>query len=72
MNTSKLLGIIKENKDTQEELANAIGISRSRLSAKIHEKDGATFTQPEILAIKRRYALNDSLLNEIFFNEFVS
>lgn len=72
MNADKLLGIIKENGDTQESLAYAIGISRSRLSAKIHERDGAVFTQPEILAIKRRYALDDEMLNVIFFNDFVS
>lgn len=68
MNANKLLGLIKENGDTQGSLARAIGLSRTRLSAKIHERDNASFTQPEIAAIKRRYSLNDTQLNEIFFN----
>lgn len=68
MNTSKLLGIIKENNDTQEKLADAIGLSRTRLSAKIHERNGASFNQPEILAIKKRYHLDEMTLNAVFFN----
>ncbi len=68
MNKSKLLAIIKEFGERQEDLANAIGISRTRLSAKIHGRDNASFTQPEISAIKRRYSLSDTQLNEIFFS----
>lgn len=72
MNTFKLLGIIKENKDTQEKLARAIGLSRTRLSAKIHEHNGASFTQPEIKAIKQRYNLDSDTINLIFFTDVVS
>lgn len=72
MNVNKLLGVIKENGDTQESLAYAIGISRRRLSAKIHNRDGAVFTQPEMMAIKNRYHLDDSIFNAIFFADCVA
>ena len=72
MNGQKLLGVIREHNDTQEHLAAAIGLSRTRLSAKIHERDGAVFTQPEIKAIKKRYNLDDDNLNAIFFADNVS
>ena len=68
MNTNKLLGVIKASGDRQEDLAFAIGISRARLSAKIHERYNASFTQPEILQIKKRYALTSKEIDEIFFN----
>lgn len=68
MNKNKLLAVIKENGDTQDTLAEAIGLSRSRLSAKIHERNGAAFTHPEIVSIKNRYNLSDEQLNAIFFN----
>ncbi len=68
MNKNKLLAVIKENGDTQDTLAKAMGLSRSRLSAKIHERNGAAFTHPEIVSIKNRYNLSDEQLNAIFFN----
>ena len=70
MNSDKLLGVIKEKGDTQEDLAKAIGLSRTRLSAKIHKK--AAFTQPEILAIKRHYQLTKEQIDDIFFADYVS
>ncbi len=72
MNTFKLLGVMKEHKDTLSSLGQAIGLSRTRLSAKIHCKNGAVFTQPEMLAIKKRYKLTDSEFTTIFFAEYVS
>lgn len=72
MNSAKLLGVIKENNDTQEKLAIALGITRNTLSNKIHERNGAVFTLPEIKAIKKRYNLDDVTLNLIFFAENVS
>lgn len=70
MNCDKLLGLIKEKGDTQESLAKAIGLSRTRLSAKIHQK--AAFTHPEIIAIKRHYNLSTAQIDEIFFSDIVS
>ncbi len=68
MKTSLLLSIVKMHGDTQEDLAIAIGISRTRLSAKLHARNGASFTQPEIAAIKKRYSMSDETLNEVFFS----
>lgn len=68
MNPDKLLAVIKENRDSQSDLAAAIGLSRTRLSAKIHGRNNASFTQPELVAIKKRYSLSDSQIAEIFFN----
>ncbi len=67
MNKDKLLAIIKEYGETQGDLAETIGLSRTRLSAKIHSKQNAVFTQPEIAEIKRHYHLSNNQVNEIFF-----
>lgn len=72
MNKLELAIIMKRYGDTQETLAKAIGISRTRLNAKINETDNASFTQPEICAIKERYQLSDSEINVIFFTRKVS
>ena len=72
MNVGKLLGIIKEFGDRQEDLANAIGLSRTRLSAKLHGKNNASFNQPEIAAIKKRYSLTSEQIDDIFFSANVS
>lgn len=72
MNRAKLLGIMKENNDTQDSLASAIGLSRTRLSAKIHERDGAMFNQAEMAAIKKRYNLDDITFSAIFFGDDVA
>lgn len=68
MNVDKLLAVIKEHRDNQADLAAAIGLSRTRLSAKIHSRNNASFTQPELVAIKKRYSLSDTQVAEIFFN----
>lgn len=65
MNKEKLLWHMRCHGDRQSDLAEAIGLSRSRLSSKINGK--GSFTQPEILAIKRRYRLSGRELDEIFF-----
>ena len=44
MNKDKLLAAIKEFGERQEDLADAIGLSRTRLSAKIHGRNNASFT----------------------------
>lgn len=53
--------------DTQLSLANAMGISATRLNAKINETDGAEFVQNEIAFIKDRYGLSSDEVVEIFF-----
>jgi len=72
LDTNKLLGVIKTFGDRQEDLAFAIGLSRSRLSAKLHGRGGAYFSQPEIVAIKKRYSLSSEEINDIFFADVVS
>ena len=61
-----------KNKDTQSTLASAMGLSLSRLNAKINERDGAAFTQSEMSFIIDRYGLSSSEAMSIFFESSVS
>ena len=72
MNKDKLAGVMRENRDTQESLANYLGITRQTLSNKIHEKDGASFTWLELKAIWQKYKLSDLEFLAIFFADCVS
>lgn len=54
--------------DTNNTLAEALGITPQRLSAKINETNGAEFTQREIKIIIVRYSLTDSEVISIFFS----
>lgn len=67
MNKNKLISVMKLHGDTQESLAEVIGISLSRLNAKINETGGAEFTMGEIRIIKIRYNLTSQEVDEIFF-----
>lgn len=69
MNKNKLVSKMKLYGDTQESLAEAIGISVQRLNAKINQTGGAEFTMSEIRAIKIRYNLTSEEVDEIFFCE---
>lgn len=66
MNSDLLKGKIRENGDTQEKLAVALGISNSNLSDKINGK--SSFRQNEILLIKERYSLTANDVDRIFFS----
>jgi hypothetical protein len=57
--------------DTQENLAVAMGISLSRLNAKIN-CNSAEFNQTEILFIKQRYNLSPTDVDKIFFDTEVA
>ena len=72
MNKNELEAIMKRFGDTQETLANALGISRACLNSKINERNDASFTQPEIQRIKQRYSLTCSQLETVFFAHDVS
>ncbi len=63
---------MKKHGDTQETLAKAMGISRTRLNCKINERKGASFNQPELKFLRDRYALSACRLDEIFFDRDVS
>lgn len=67
MNKKELKSAMARFGDTQSDLAAALGISRNTLSAKIHSRN-ASFTQPEISAIKNRYHLTCKEVDNIFFN----
>lgn len=58
--------------DTQADLAEEMGISLSRLNAKINETGGAEFTQTEISFIAKRYGLTAKETMRIFFDNKVS
>lgn len=72
MNKTLLLSVMVKNHDTQTKLATAMGLSLSRLNAKINERDGAAFTQTEMAFIIKRYALTNDEAMEIFFAHKVS
>lgn len=72
MNSQKLKGFIVANDVSQKNLADAMGISLSRLNAKINKSSGAEFTQSEIAFIKKRYKMTDAEITDIFFNSEMS
>lgn len=67
MNANILRSKMKLFGDTNASLADAIGCSAQRLSAKINETNGAEFNQSEIKAIKKRYNLSHEEVDAIFF-----
>ena len=67
MNSQMLKGIIRMKDGSQSVLAEAMGISLSRLNAKINET-GAEFSQSEIVFIRDRYKLSRKQVTDIFFN----
>lgn len=48
MNKNKFVSVMKLHGDTQESLAEAIGLSVQRMNAKINSTGGAEFTMSEI------------------------
>lgn len=72
MNKALLNSHMAKFQDTQKSLAKAMGISTSRLNAKINEANGAAFTQTEMAFIIGRYGISNDEACEIFFNQKVS
>lgn len=72
MNKNLLKSYMAKAGDTQADLAEAIGMSLSRLNAKINETAGAEFTQSEISFISKRYRLSGREIIACFFNQKVS
>lgn len=58
--------------DTQRSLAEAMGISLSRLNAKINETGGAEFKKTEMAFIRVRYGLAPEAVDAIFFGRDMS
>lgn len=67
MNKALLASVIVKNNETQAIVAEALGISLSRLNAKINEREGAEFTQGEIQFFIDRYHLTADDAMAIFF-----
>lgn len=65
----KLLGLIKENGLTQDELAEKVGISAATLSAKLNNK--GLFKQSEIASITSALGINGSDIGLYFFTHEV-
>ncbi len=66
MNKNALKGLIVANDGKQEVLAAAMGLSLSRLNAKINEQD-AEFNKSEIEFIRDRYKMSRKQVMDIFF-----
>lgn len=71
MNKQALKGLIVAHDGKQEILADAMGLSLSRLNAKINEQ-GGEFNKSEIEFIRKRYKLSRKQVMDIFFTDVVS
>ena len=72
MNKNLLISKMKLFGDTQKTLAEALGISLTRLNEKINGSNGAEFRMREITLIKIRYDLTAEEVDLIFFTKKVS
>ena len=70
MNTNELKAAMKRHDDTQEKLAEALGLQVSGVSERVNGK--VEFRRSEINAIRQRYGLTDQETIAIFFDEAVS
>ena len=68
MNKNQLRSVMALHGENDGMLAEYLGISKSRFSAKIKETGGAEFNQGEILKIKNKYNLTADEVDVIFFN----
>lgn len=67
MNTRLFKAEMMAYGDTQVSLSAAMGLSASRLNAKINEREGAAFTQREMSFLIQRYSLAPQKAVDIFF-----
>ncbi len=70
MNSLEMKVAMKRNEDTQEKLAEALGLQISGVSARINGH--IDFRTSEIEKIRERYNLSDDELVKIFFTTKVS
>lgn len=68
MNKNLLRSIMVLYNDTNAKMAEYLGISQNRFSAKMNEWNGAEFSKSEIQKIKDRYNLDAEKVCEIFFS----
>ena len=69
MNKNLFVSKMKLFGDTQQKLADALGLSLSRLNVKINETDGAEFRQSEIQFFRDRWKLSPEEVDQIFFSK---
>ncbi len=70
MNSREMKAAMKLNDDTQEKLAEALGIQVSGVCARVNGH--VEFRASEISMIRKRYNLTDEETAKIFFNEEAS
>ena len=70
MNSNNLKAAMAKHNDTQEKLAEFLGLQVSGINARINGK--IDFRRSEINAIRERYGLSPEETIEIFFSENVS
>lgn len=68
MNGNLIRAKMAELSMTQRDTAKAIGISLSRFNAKLNGTNGAEFTLPDIIALKKALNLSPQQIDEIFLN----
>jgi len=66
MNTNELKAAMKRNDDTQEKLAEALGLQTSGVSERVNGK--VDFRRTEINIIRERYHLSAEETIKIFFS----
>ena len=69
MKVNRLKGKLRENCMSQSDLADAIGISLSRLNAKLNGRDSADFVRFEICGICKALDLTGEECLDIFFDD---
>ena len=67
MNKNMFVSKMKLFGDTQQSLADALGLSLSRLNAKINETNGSQFRQSEIKFFRNRWHLTPEEVDLTFF-----
>lgn len=72
MNSKMLRSVMILNGDTNQTLAEALGIHPATMSAKLNSTNGAEFTQGEMAIIRKRYNLENDQFVSIFFSDLVS
>ena len=70
MNSLEMKVAMKKNEDTQEKLAEALGLQTSGLNARINGK--IDFRASEICVIRDRYHLTPEETDKIFFRKEAS
>lgn len=67
MNKNMFVSKMKLFGETQFDLAEALGMSVSRINAKINETNGSQFRQNEIKFFRDRWCLTPDEVDQIFF-----